>query len=71
MAASTAASESRDCPVCGLESAFDEPGAYGICGRCGWEDDPAQLEDPDFPGGANGPSLNQARRSWQTRSGRG
>jgi predicted nucleotidyltransferase len=49
------------CPVCGLENAFSEPACYDICERCGWEDDPVQFANPDFPGGANKSSLKEAR----------
>ena len=38
------------------------PGTYEICSICGWEDDPVQFKDPDYRGGANGPSLNE----WRT-----
>jgi ribosomal protein L37AE/L43A len=48
------------CPVCGQHT-LSERGAYEICSVCGWEDDPAQLADPDLAGGANRESLNQAR----------
>lgn len=32
---------------------------------CFWEDDPVQLEDQDFEGGANVPSLKQARENFK------
>jgi len=32
---------------------------------CFWEDDDVQLRDPDYEGGANEVSLNQARRNFQ------
>lgn len=51
----------RTCPVCG-QYTFTEP--HDICPICGWEDDPVQLKDPDFTGGANKPSLNQAKEEW-------
>jgi len=41
------------------------PGSFVICPVCFWEDDDVQLEDPDFSGGANRPSLNQARTNYQ------
>ena len=47
------------CPVCG-KHLFDEIGGYEICPVCGWEDDPVQRRDPDFKGGANRLSLNEA-----------
>ena len=54
-----------DCPACGLKSAFEEPESWEICNRCGWEDDPLQREQPDFSGGANEESLEQARTLWK------
>ena len=36
-----------------------------ICDVCRWEDDPVQFDDRDFEGGANGPSLNQAREFFR------
>ena len=51
------------CPVCG-EYTFTEP--HDICPVCGWEEDMVQQEDPDFAGGANKMSLNEAKRKWQS-----
>ncbi|MDQ0472436.1 CPCC family cysteine-rich protein [Labrys wisconsinensis] len=51
------------CPCCASAS-LSEEGAYEICPACGWEDDPVQRADPDYAGGANAPSLNQARQAW-------
>ena len=53
----------RVCPCCG-QFVFEEKGAYEICPVCGWEDDPYQRRNPDFAGGANSLSLNQARRYY-------
>ncbi len=50
------------CPVCG-KYVFAE--AHDICPVCGWENDRVQLEDPDFAGGANKISLNEARRKYE------
>ena len=52
------------CPVCG-EHYFEEIGAYEICPVCGWEDDPLQRREPDFSGGANSMSLNEARKAYR------
>ncbi len=52
------------CPCCGSHT-ISERGAYEICSVCNWEDDPAQTKDPDLRGGANGPSLNEARAAWR------
>lgn len=53
----------RICPVCKTHR-FDEVGAYEVCPICGWEDDPVQRRDPDFAGGANALSLNEAREKY-------
>jgi cold shock CspA family protein len=51
------------CPVCGavVEGSVR---SYEICEACGWEDDPAQFEDPTSLG-ANAESLNEARVAWK------
>lgn len=51
------------CPCCGNET-ISLPREYEICNICGWEDDPIQFEDPDFSGGANKMSLNEARIAY-------
>jgi hypothetical protein len=40
-------------------------GSFTICEVCLWEDDEVQFEDPDFEGGANVPSLNEARENFR------
>jgi hypothetical protein len=53
------------CPCCGyLTLEEPPPGTYDICKVCFWEDDPVQFRDPDYAGGANAVSLNQARRNY-------
>ena len=52
------------CPCCAKDS-LAEAGAYEICGVCGWEDDPVQEAQPDYAGGANTPSLIQARDNYR------
>jgi hypothetical protein len=42
-----------------------QPGSYGICKVCFWEDDPVQLLDPWFRGGANTVSLAEAQLNFQ------
>ena len=54
----------HSCPVC-KQQTLNERGAFEICSVCGWEDDPAQSQDPGFAGGANRESLNQARATWR------
>ncbi len=53
------------CPCCGFYT-FDEKlnGNYDICPVCFWEDDPIQLEDNEYKGGANRVSLIQARHNF-------
>jgi hypothetical protein len=52
------------CPCCG-HLTFDEgPGSYAICPVCFWEDDLVQLRWPDWSGGANKPSLIEARATF-------
>ncbi len=51
------------CPCCG-DRTLDDVGHFDICGSCGWEDDPIQREQPDYDGGANRESLNQARERF-------
>ncbi len=53
------------CPCCGFYT-FEEPpdGNYDICPVCYWEDDPVQLADEAYSGGANHVSLAQARRNF-------
>ena len=56
--------DKKTCVCCGqltlLQGAMHE-----ICEVCGWEDDEIQNEDPDYRGGANDVSLNEARKQFQ------
>jgi hypothetical protein len=55
------------CPCCGYLTIGEQPpGTFEICAVCGWEDDNVQFEDPDYAGGANKVSLNQARQNFAT-----
>ncbi len=39
------------CPCCGFYTFEHRPnGSYDLCDVCYWEDDPIQLDDPDFDG---------------------
>lgn len=51
------------CPCCGYLT-FDGAlcGTFEICPVCYWEDDNIQNNDPTYDGGANGISLNIARK---------
>ena len=54
------------CPCCGFLTMFGPVRhTFGICSVCGWEDDEVQCDDPDFAGGANTVSLNQARANYK------
>lgn len=50
----------RVCACCGKSIV----GFYGVCRVCGWENDPLQNERPDYGGGANRMSLNEARIAY-------
>ncbi len=52
------------CPVCG-KYMFEFRGSFDICPVCGWEDDNLQAAEPDYEGGANTMSLNQARQAYK------
>lgn len=52
------------CPCCGCFTMDEPEGSFGICPVCFWEDDPAQIRDPDLEGGANRVSLEQARANF-------
>lgn len=53
------------CPCCGFYTFKERPnGNYDICEVCFWEDDPIQLENETYEGGANHVSLVQARKNF-------
>ncbi len=54
------------CPCCGYLT-FDEAplGTFEICPVCYWEDDNVQSDDPYYDGGANGISLNDAKKNYR------
>lgn len=57
--------ENFSCPCCGHKTFDGKPdGTYAICPVCFWEDDPIQLNDIDFEGGANRVSLRQGQRNF-------
>ena len=61
-----ATEEFLPCPCCG-EGLVEEEHLYDVCEICGWEDDPVQFDDPDYRGGANTMSLNEARAAFKSR----
>jgi hypothetical protein len=54
------------CPCCEYLT-LDEPpiDSYEICPVCYWEIDPLQINRPDYEGGANVVSLNQAKANYK------
>ena len=58
--------ENFPCPCCGYKTLSEKPdGTYIICEVCYWEDDPVQLNDPDFEDGANRVSLRQGQKNFK------
>jgi len=55
------------CPVCN-EYVFEEDNDFDVCECCGWENDGVQLDDPNYRGGANRCSLNEAIAIWTNRN---
>jgi hypothetical protein len=54
------------CPCCDFLTLTDPMrGSHETCPVCGWEDDSVQFVDLNYAGGANGPSLLEARASFQ------
>ena len=54
------------CPCCGYLTLDEEPpGTFDICQVCFWEDDNVQYKNPDYRGGANTVSLNEARATFK------
>lgn len=53
------------CDCCGYNTLNEKPnGTYQICTMCFWEDHPIQKDDPNYEGGANRISLNQAKKNF-------
>jgi len=53
------------CSCCGYITLNEkEQGTYEICEICFWENDSAQLDNPDYIGGANKVSLRQAQKNF-------
>jgi len=53
------------CPCCNYKTFIEKPpGTFDICPVCYWEDDNIQFHNPDFEGGANKISLNEAKKSF-------
>jgi hypothetical protein len=53
------------CPCCGYYTLDDGPGRFDICQVCYWEDDGIQADDPEYWGGANHITLNEAQANYK------
>lgn len=54
------------CPCCDFLTLTQAPsGSYATCPVCRWEDDCIQFRDLDCTGGANRPSLREARAAYR------
>jgi len=54
------------CACCGHFTLDEKPeNTFQICAICFWEDDGVQLHNPDYEGGANTVSLNQAKANFK------
>lgn len=53
--------ETNKCPICGQTELRE----FDICDVCGWENDLIQYNQPDYKGGANQMSVNQAKTTYQ------
>lgn len=56
--------EKIKCPVCG-KFEFDAYNSLEFCDVCDWCNDAIQAEDPDYKGGANTMSLNEAKEAYK------
>lgn len=56
--------ERHKCPVCG-KYMFEYRNCMDICDVCDWCDDAIQEDSPDYVGGANRMSLNEARKAYR------
>lgn len=58
--------ELYECPCCGHRTLGEKPpGTFAICQVCFWEDDSVQFDDPEYRGGANRVSLNEAKMNFK------
>lgn len=53
------------CPVCDRFEFDEDDYDFETCEVCEWTMDIVQNDDPDFFGGFNWPTLNQARANYQ------
>lgn len=53
------------CPICG-KTVFEKMNSFEICPVCKWENDAVQFCDPEYALGANGISLNEYKRKYES-----
>jgi methionyl-tRNA synthetase len=57
--------EKYSCLCCGYKTFIEKPeGNYDICEVCFWENDPIQLDNPNYKGGANKVSLKEGQKNF-------
>ena len=56
--------QKHKCPVCGKYE-FEAHNCFDVCEICNWEDDAVQENNPDYKGGANKMSLNEAKSAYK------
>ncbi|MHC6203286.1 CPCC family cysteine-rich protein [Breznakiellaceae bacterium SP9] len=54
----------RPCACCTNNTIPADSKYFDFCPVCNWQDDPIQNDDPDYDGGANHISLNEAKRAF-------
>ena len=60
-----ASHSNKYCPCCGYDTfGEDKRGQWKLCPICYWEDDPIQLQDHHYSGGANSVSVAEARENY-------
>ena len=52
------------CKCCG-NNTLDMESKFDICSVCGWQRDCVQEDNPNYEGGANKMSLNQAKQAYR------
>lgn len=56
--------QNKQCACCG-QFTLEKDSIFEICDNCGWQDDGVQNDKPDYEGGANKMSLNQAKEAYK------
>lgn len=56
--------QKKKCKCC-ENLTIDVDSLFDICENCGWQSDLVQEENPDYRGGANKMSLNEAKKAYK------